>query len=103
MDTQRKLQEPYIYDTPTGIIQKEGQFFRGIGTHDANRSIFVRSMAIFFSLFMFVLPGFFVPFFIVSVALGETDPSPFWFILPVIFGGLWMSAGILVIYQNVRK
>ena len=93
MNNKEKIDVPYTYDTPTGIVEKEGQMFRGMAKHDGKRPLFVKILTIFFSLLIFVLPG------IALSIMGFRGVISF----ATILGLLMLIAGIVVIYQNIRK
>jgi hypothetical protein len=42
-----EVKVPYIYDTPTGIVEKEGLLFRGMTSYDSNRPVWVKILIVF--------------------------------------------------------
>lgn|ERR1035437_3330400 len=100
MNDKNECMPPYIYDTPVGVIQKEGEFFRGMATRDKNRPMIIRVIAVLFALLFFIIPGLVVSLF--TIALFISEPSYF-VILPALFSILWLSAGSVTIYSNIRS
>ena len=102
-----EVKVPYIYDTPTSIVEKEGLLFRGMTSYDSNRPVWVKILIIFFSLLIFVLPGLFLSWISVAgiyeMAQGQVKLSEGyqWFFV-LAFGVLLLIGGIMAIYQNIR-
>ncbi len=100
-----KIDLGYIYDTPTGIIQKEGNMFRGAATHDPNRPLWVKVMAIFFACLVFLLPGLtFLIGVTWSISSGFVKLNEFYVvILPILVGAFCTYGGIVIVRANMRK
>jgi len=98
------MDDSYIYDTPTGIIEKEGRLFRGM-TDAKNRPLWLRLLIIFFSLVIFVIPGLFLfgGFLIAFIYHPYLDSSSYEAVIPFFLGLLLLSGGMFVIYKNLKK
>ncbi len=95
-----KLGIPRVDNTPMGIIEMQGNVYRGIMNKGNKRPKWVRVIAIFTSFFLLLLPG--------GIYLFISVPSYFEnglvsIIAPLSIGLLFLTAGILGIYVNSRK
>ena len=102
-----EVKVPYIYDTPTGIVEKEGLLFRGMTSYDSNRPVWVKILIVFFSLLIFVLPWLFISWISVAViyemAQGQVKLSEgYQWLFGLAFGVLLLIGGVMAIYQNIR-
>jgi hypothetical protein len=88
-----KINNQYIYDTPTNIVEKEGILFRGMTSYKKNKPQWVKILTIFFSLVILVFPGIFLSIILFSGGIS----------IITILGPLFLVGGIIAIYQNVRK
>lgn len=89
----KKIDNQYLYDTPTGIVEKEGKLFRGMSSYDKNRPVWVKILVIFFSTLVLVLPGICLSVF---TFIGGISVA-------TILGPLFLIGGVIAIYQNIRK
>ena len=102
-----KIEEPFKYDTPTNMVEKEGELFRGMSSAKS-KSLFLRIITIIFSLIILVIPGGFVFFVGLASILSIIFPK-FGadmrgnFFAPLLFGGVLFLGGIVLIYRNIKK
>ncbi len=94
----------YKYDTPTNLIEKQGNVYRAMTDRNPNRPLFVRIIIILLGLFYFIPAG------LICLYMGATtmlEDFKFWALLPfflIVFIGLLLTgSGIMAIYNNVRK
>ena len=93
MKNKEKTDNQYIYDTPMGIIEKEGRLLRGMSSYDNNRPFWVKILIIFFSLMMFVFPAIFL--FVLGIIVIN--------FLLIFFGILFLICGTIAIYKNLKR
>lgn len=95
---------PHKYDTPTNIIEKQGDIYRAMSDRNPSRPLFVRIIIILFGLFYFIPAGLFCLFMGTATVL---DDFKLWTLLPflviVSIGLLLTGSGIMAIYNNIRK
>jgi hypothetical protein len=105
MDTNKENR--FIYDTPTGMIEKQGRLYKGMSTYDPNRSVFVKCLTIFFSLVILILPGAALTYLggmgIFSLVKNGYSAENFQILLIFIFGVPMLVGGIKVILVNIKK
>jgi hypothetical protein len=94
---------PYKYDTPTNLIEKQGDMYRAITDHNPNRSLFLRILIIFFSLFILIFPGLFCLFIAIYVLVDFEIWNLFPFFLNILIGLPLTIGGIKAIYNNIKK
>jgi len=98
---------PHIYDTPTGIIEKEGNMWRGMTTYNSKRSLWLRALIIFFSFIILILPGLLLIYIggaVIYLALNKQETLQIYPLLISIIVGLpLLIGGMKAVYQNSRK
>jgi hypothetical protein len=108
MEKEEKVKIPYIYDTPTGIVEKEGMMLRGMGDNKT-KPLWVRLLSVFFSLVIFVIPGLSLTIFIYGSLIAILMEGKFVMsdavsgIIPAILGPIFLVGGLIVIYKNIKK
>jgi hypothetical protein len=95
----------YIYDTPIGIVQKEGAMCRGMGTYDPDRATWVRVIAIIFALGVFLFPG--ISLMVVAIGIPLESGLEWNMVLPmvalIILGLFFTYAGVVVVRSNIKR
>ena len=86
-----KIQEPFKYDTPTNIVEKEGEIFRGIGYVGKGKSLTMRIASIILSVIILIIPGAFLMF------------AGFGAFVPMLIGLILFVGGISAVYRNIKN
>jgi len=95
---------PEVDNTPTGIVEMEGRFFRGISDSSKQRPSWVRICAIIFSIIALLFPG--ISFLTIAITLYPSiynDNGIFGFVMITLFGLLFTAGGIIGIKKNRKR
>lgn len=90
---------PEVDNTPMGLVQMEGNFYRGMGLRGI-KSLWLRIAGIIFALMFFILPsGLGIYALLTGSFMGEENtPSVIW-LLQMLFVLIFLFVGIKIIYN----
>lgn len=106
-ETPKNFGVPEVDNTPMGSVGMMGNLLRGIGTRRKERKTWVRVFAALFSLLCLVLPGVFYTSVMTTSFLGRGDGDPGIFLgnflYSIVFGPVFLIAGLIGMYTSIRK
>ena len=98
---------PEVDNTPTGLLNMQGDMLRGMTDNSKERSLFVRILTIFFSLVILLIPGLLLAWFGVEWYLNEGQRVGVAMnisgVIPSVIAILMIIGGIYGIMVNLRK
>lgn len=98
-ETESQFGLPKVDNTPTGLVEMEGSFFRGM-TNSSSKPLWVRVLSVIFFIFCFVIPGIFLVF-IGLFAYKEGGVMSM--LMPLSIGLVLMFAGLGGLKTNLKK
>jgi ABC-type spermidine/putrescine transport system permease subunit I len=101
----RDIKTDYKYDTPTNIINKEGDFYRGMLR--GNKSLTLRVASIVIALLVLIIPGLFILGYLAwGIYMAQPDIKSIvqiLLVLPFWLGLILFVAGSIIVVKNIRK
>ena len=99
--------DPYIYDTPLGVVEKQGMMYRGMAD-PKGKPLWIRAVSIVIGIMALILPGIFILIFAGISFSYEIARETFWswyslsYLIALILPLIMVAAGAYVCFKNIR-